>query len=395
MTAPGRTGAIRWRLLIFVAVAASFAFAGTAAAQTPDIVIGLGDSYASGEGSRARNAPDWDRATGGKDGCHRGPNAWPRKLGVISGWHLACTGAVIDDVIKRGQKRRRPDNVSQLSRLAELDAKLEIDAVLLTIGGNDMDFAGKITACVTGHKCLRDLDKLDREFAALKPRLVDAYGQIADATWGDLIVVGYPDIFPDRDEADQFYKCGWLGETRKHGTAEKTGVWHMQDALERTIREAAEEADVDFISIRDALDGHEMCTRDSAVNKLTLTGKDRAHPKAFGQQLMADAVRRGLNDLYAEIASAGAAAAAPWRDCGDVGFEQNSDFGAFDVQAKRVRCRKAWRVAAGSKEMNVVSGPFTYRIGGFRCKGTPTDEALPSVRWVCRRKQARVRFTRA
>ena len=95
--------------------------------------------------------------------------------------------------------------------------------------------------------------------------------------------------------------------------------------------------------------------------------------------------------------AAGAASAqhAPWRDCGDIGFEQNSDYGASDVRAKRVRCRKAWQVAAASKDTSVVDGPFAYKAGGFRCKGTPTDEALPTVDWVCKRRQARVRFTRS
>jgi lysophospholipase L1-like esterase len=386
------------RVVATVACCAIVVFPSAAFAQAPDIMISLGDSYSSGEGSRNKVNRDWDRNAGGKNGCHRGPNAWPRRLGVISGWHLACTGAVIDDVLTRGQKRHKPDNVSQLSRLIELDGKVEIDAVLMTIGGNDMGFSGKITACFFGHKCLRDLDKLDRELADLKPRLVDAYGQIADATWGDLIVVGYPDIFPDRDEKDEFYKCGWLGENKKRGTAEKTGVWHLQDGLERTIREAAEEADVDFISIRDALDGREMCTRKSVINKITPSGKDRVHPNATGQKLIADTVRDGLDKLFGDDAAAAgrprAVAAARWKSCGDITFAPNSDYGASDIQARRVRCRKARRVARASKEMNVVSGPFEYKVGGFRCVGTPIDEGLPRVDWRCKRKHARVKFTR-
>jgi hypothetical protein len=95
------------------------------------------------------------------------------------------------------------------------------------------------------------------------------------------------------------------------------------------------------------------------------------------------------------FAAPASAERAPWRDCGNIGFEQNSDYGAYDVQAKRVRCRTAWRVAAGSKDTSVVDGPFKYRVSGFRCTGTPTDDALPSVAWRCKRKQARVRFTRS
>jgi hypothetical protein len=94
-------------------------------------------------------------------------------------------------------------------------------------------------------------------------------------------------------------------------------------------------------------------------------------------------------------AAPAAAERAPWRDCGDIAFEPNSDYGAYDVRAKQVRCRTARRVAAGSKETSVVDGPFRYRVRGFRCKGAATDDPLPSVDWVCKRKQARVRFTRS
>jgi hypothetical protein len=90
-----------------------------------------------------------------------------------------------------------------------------------------------------------------------------------------------------------------------------------------------------------------------------------------------------------------AAETARWRSCGDVAFEPNSDYGASNIGAKRVRCRKARRVARASREMNVVSGPFEYRVGGFRCVGTPVDEGLPTVKWRCKRNRARVRFTRS
>jgi lysophospholipase L1-like esterase len=301
-------------LAVFACWSAALVPAGPAYAQVPQNIITLGDSYASGEGSRNKAHPDWDKNAGGRNGCHRGPNAWARLVGTPAGWHLACTGAVIDDVIKRGQKSHKPDNVSQLSRLIALDSSVEVDAALMMIGGNDIDFAGKIKSCVVGHKCLRDLGKIDRELAKLKSRLVDAYNRVADATAGDLIVVSYPDIFPSRAERKQLYKCGWLGENKKRGTAEKTGVWHLQVGLHRTIQQAAEEADVDFISVRDALDGREMCTRRSLINKLTLTGKDRAHPNAKAQALIADMVSDGLEDLYSDDADLAAATAGkrPW-----------------------------------------------------------------------------------
>lgn len=285
--------------LIRVAVLAG-ALAALLVAAAParaEVLVSLGDSYSSGEGARDRTNPTWDEPTWtGRlhaipgNGCHRSPNAWPRLLGVTAGRHLACSGAEILHVIARGQKTRAPDHVAQLTRLRMLDAALEIETVLLTIGGNDLGFARKIKACFLWPRCLRDPAKLDRELDDLKPRLVHAYGEVADATRGNLVVVGYPEIFPSSDET--FHGCGWLSRS------EKKGVWRLQDGLARTIAAAAREADVAFISIRDALDGRELCTEDSALNKIMITTrKDPAHPTATGQRLIAGAVSRGIAAL--------------------------------------------------------------------------------------------------
>jgi lysophospholipase L1-like esterase len=372
----------RGRAAWCVMAAAFLSLLGAGSARA-DIVVSLGDSYSSGEGARSHAHPRWDRP--GVE-CHRSPNAWPRRLGVLEGRHLACSGATIPDVRWRGQQDDAPDDVAQLERLRSLDASVEIDTVLLTIGGNDVDFAGKIKSCVVGHKCLRDLAKLDRQLAALQGDLMDAYAAIQDATWGDLVVVGYPDIFPSRGES--FRKCGWLGDK------EKLGVWRLQAGFDRVMSAAAAAADVDYIPIRDALDGRELCTRDSVVNKIQIErDSDPAHPNAEGQKLIARRVKSGLVDLYADDDPA--ASAARVRKCGDVGFEDHSDFGAFDVAARGTNCRKARRLARASRDMNVVDGPFHYRFGGFRCRGVAHDVGLPSVDWRCRRRGATVTFTRS
>jgi lysophospholipase L1-like esterase len=302
-----RRSAIGWVLAMAVLVggAQEVPALAVAAPVRADVVVSLGDSYSSGEGSRDAAHSSWDKPTRSfplGDGCHRGPNAWPRLLGVSGNRHLACSGAKIADVVSRAQKRRPPDNAPQISRLRGLDDRMDIDAVLLTIGGNDLDFAGKLTACYLGHKCLRDLDKLDRDLDAVERRLADAYARIADATAADVVVVGYPDIFPSRDES--FFHCGWLGENERRGTHEKTGVWHLQDGIHRIVERAAEKAKVDFVDIRDALDGRELCTKHSVVNPIRPSlSAGPGHPNATGQRLIADAVRRRLGRLHPHAAT--------------------------------------------------------------------------------------------
>lgn len=225
---PRRIGNVLWAWPSWLALSAP---------ARAEVVVSLGDSYSSGEGSRDASHSTWDSATRSwpsGDGCHRGPKRMACLIGVTETRHFACSGAKIADLASRGQKDRGPDDVPQLARLKSLDARTEVDTVLLTIGSNDMDFSGKIKACYLGHKCLRDLDKLDRDLARLQRKLISAYSQIAAATSADVVVVGYPDIFPARDE--RFHGCGWLGENPQRGTHQKTGVWHLEDGLDRTLQ---------------------------------------------------------------------------------------------------------------------------------------------------------------
>lgn len=82
------------------------------------------------------------------------------------------------------------------------------------------------------------------------------------------------------------------------------------------------------------------------------------------------------------------------RGCGSITFRPNSDWGVWNIRAKRTSCRTARKVARKSKNMNVVSGPLGYRAKGFRCLGTRITLGLNSVDWNCRRGKSRVSFTR-
>jgi len=88
-------------------------------------------------------------------------------------------------------------------------------------------------------------------------------------------------------------------------------------------------------------------------------------------------------------------AAAKTRSCGFVAFAPNSDFGAFRIVAKNASCKTARRVARASRDLNVAEGPYRYTALGFTCRGTFDDSSLPSVNWVCKRRHARVTFSRS
>ena len=88
----------------------------------------------------------------------------------------------------------------------------------------------------------------------------------------------------------------------------------------------------------------------------------------------------------------GARGAERWRECGSIAFAPNGEDEVHDIRARRTRCATARRVARAAEPTSVVDGPFRYRAARFTCRGRPTEEGLPVVRWTCTRELARVRF---
>lgn len=68
------------------------------------------------------------------------------------------------------------------------------------------------------------------------------------------------------------------------------------------------------------------------------------------------------------------------RDCGQVAFEPGTDAGAFDIQARGVRCRVAHRVARAAEGHG---GEAYDAAAGFHCRPTGTVGQLPSVVYRC------------
>lgn len=245
----------------------------------------LGDSYSSGEG-----AGPFDAGTqhSGGDDCDRSSKAWPRLLGVPQANHFACSGATTQDFYKPGK-----EIVGQLDALRALAAREPISKVYVTIGGNDLGFSSIIKSClepVPGHSCLKRMDQVElpKLHDQVRPAVAKALSETkAAASGGQVIMVGYPDLIPSAGA--QFVNCGWLSD------AEKGRVWRLEGELDTSLSEAASNAGVTYISIRNALKGHELCTKDSWVNPVGAARPsnlhNEGHPNPDGQRAIAKAVR--------------------------------------------------------------------------------------------------------
>jgi hypothetical protein len=254
----------------------------------------LGDSYSSGEGAGSYDFPT--KLLVG-NGCHRSSLAWPRLLSVPERAHFACSGATTDDFFDPQKEGLRggADKSSQLSRLRALAKTDSISRVFVTIGGNDLGFGKIILACLNPIRpCLDRMDdhELQRLRGVVFPKLIGALTGVrlaaGDAT---IVLVGYPDVVPP--SAGEVVGCGWWLED-----VEVPRIGRLETELDRTLAAAAATVGVEYLSIRDALDGHELCSADPWINPLLSPRKpivqEEGHPDEAGQRAIAEFVSREL-----------------------------------------------------------------------------------------------------
>ncbi len=279
-------------LFLTVVTPLHLAAASRATTTAATVLIGLGDSYASGEG-----APPYDHGTTiwfawHRDTCHRGPLSWQRLVGVTASNHLACSGATVSTVLERGGQQRSPDDVAQLDRLRAIARRGRVTTILVMVGGNDLGFGSILTRCVIA-TCLRDADAQRRAVAQLGLRLARLYTAIRGASGGArVIVVGYPDILP-RPGA-RTVGCDWLAPDEVRRAEE------LEQLVDETTARAAAIAGAEMVSTRRALHGHELCTPDPWVRPIAvlqarvwraITDPEQGHPNARGQRAIARVVR--------------------------------------------------------------------------------------------------------
>lgn len=235
--------------------------------------VALGDSYSSGEG----NPPFWG------DQCHRSFSAWPyllskmsSRLNIAGNW--ACSGATTAAL---HQRFRGVD-----PQLKHVDARTEL--VTVTLGGNDVGFADILKNCYL-HNCAGSgrLERAERDIRQVEGTLTAAYQSLKHKSGGPVIAVGYPRLFPIGDE-----DCWYLVKREKQWLNE------LSIQMNGAMKAAARSAGVRFVSVLNALSGHELCTEKPWIYKVTANGGDeRGHPTVPGQEAIARVVDKALSGL--------------------------------------------------------------------------------------------------
>jgi hypothetical protein len=213
------------------------------------VVVALGDSYMSGEGAQRYFRGTNDK---GSNECRRAPTAYapllihdgdlPDVRGLV---FLACSGARAAELydVAQGTHPGSPRVVAdgadtrkltQLAHLARLRAvgELDVEVLLLSIGGNDSGFSTIGLACVAPGDCTELREQWLAGLAVVRQKLDTAYWEVARAVDGRFPVAVVPYPIPLTDTGCD---ATWLTKKEHQFLFEFTR--RLNDVIEATARD--------------------------------------------------------------------------------------------------------------------------------------------------------------
>jgi lysophospholipase L1-like esterase len=231
-------------------------------------MVALGDSYASGVGTRS-----YEQDSGS---CLRSPYAYPvldaARVGATLSFR-ACSGATSSKV--------------RDTQLGTLSAGTTY--VSITVGGNDAGFASVLTECAQpwwSSDCNGAIDAAQSIVRTKLPSRLDGLYRAVRvrAPSARVVVVGYPRLFNGEDcNAGTFFS-----------PAEETRLNHTAALLDTTIADRASAHGFSFVDPRHAFTGHAICDQTEWINGLSSPVRESFHPNRTGQRHYADLVDNRL-----------------------------------------------------------------------------------------------------
>lgn len=243
-------------LIAAATAAASSLLLAAAPAQAASSYVALGDSYASGTGTRSYI----DDGTS----CLRSTKAYPSLIAAAKGYALnfrACSGAKIADVTN-----------TQLSALTSSTTHVSI-----SIGGNDAGFADVLTECALpgwASNCNGKIDGAQNYINNVLPgALSTLYTSIrSKAPNAKVVIVGYPRIFQGED-------CNAL---TWFSPEEEARLNQMADLINTRTSAAAGAKGFSFANPTSRFIGHAVCDDVEWLNGLSNPIENSYHPHVAG-----------------------------------------------------------------------------------------------------------------
>lgn len=347
----------RWLLVVALAAALLSVMAlparRTEATPTsgPTAIVALGDSFISGEAGRwqgnslnllgTRDGTDraarctWifcsydaTRVYGSSysNGCHRSDVATIKSAGisVSEKINLACSGAQTNNIWRASQGGQSfKGEAPQADQLFTVAQQKNVKLVVLTIMANDVGFADHVVNCaadwVLGLGPCNQAQQAD--LVAAMPgaqnglrkaidevRAVMAAAGYTPSQW-KFVLAGYASPVPAASDVrysgnDRWWSGGCPFYDADFDWAKNVATPFIIDSM----RSVAAEKGVQFLDVRDSLNGHEVCSRSSSlvtsspnpianewvrwVNTGCCQGdaQESVHPNAYGQQAIGKCV---------------------------------------------------------------------------------------------------------
>jgi lysophospholipase L1-like esterase len=317
------------------------AFAGSPVTVKPRdlLVVGIGDSVASGEGNPDIPATLSSVATWENGNCHRSANSFEPlsaldlartaeklKTASVTFVHVACSGASIDDgILTPSSGFLGLDKIpSQINQVVTLANGRPIDAVIVSAGANDLGFGTIVTFCVMHPNCAAehasDMDPvleselgtlpaaasamtLGQAVTALLANLPNDYARLYAALSGTLhvepshvFITQYFD--PTRDSSGAF--CATVAGGIS-GPDVSWAYYHVVVPMNAAVATAAAKYGWTFVNgVQAAFRTHGYCSSDSWIVSLSqsasveLSPAGDMHPNHAGHQAIADLVEPPL-----------------------------------------------------------------------------------------------------
>lgn len=266
----------------------------------PIIVVSLGDSYSSGEGIEefyGQNLPLGQKVRYEDWLAHRSTKSWPSLLKIpnISGtmadykvpdkatrtspvqWYFAAASGAETKHFYEAQKKKYqklldidkaflPPQLSVFNSI-QRDA---VDYVTLTIGGNDVDFAGIITNCVIeptylefGNNVALELKfyNLWRNMDSTMNNIKGVYKNIHQgAPNADIIVAGYPELLD--------YNGKGTTISKNEATIVNKNVRDFNDRIESLVESLKSEMKIHFVDVETEFEGRQAYSSEEWINPI-------------------------------------------------------------------------------------------------------------------------------
>lgn len=362
-----------------------------------DNVMVLGDSYSSGEGAKSSDRPYFTDGSQHPD-CHRTKNqyaSWLYNQDMVD--IIACSGAVTSNFSGIGQHGEK----TQVKQLAQRIARGETpDLMLLTIGGNDINFSGIAKDCFAKQfffgenvyeYCLASdksggpyaetlslINKLDDSLAESLADVSDIF-QDRDLPTPPILVLHYPKLFPANEGQAQRCSDKWVVQEANLGPSYEN-FSKVQGLLKTAVEDGVGQAQAKGIPAQLVIGSeesipatHNSCTEDPWINPLValkLFSPESLHPNRSGHQAMAVSVGQWAAQYQPNLEAKVVETEDPmsgWRDI----FEDSID--SFEkLRPKKEVTIDMSEAPDSDVTIKLNHGPMTIKIIGGEPGGTST-----------------------